>query len=59
MDKETMSKIYDPFHTGKSSGMGLGLTGAFNIIKAHDGEVKVESTPGKGTTFFVRLKVNE
>lgn len=54
-----MSKIYDPFHTGKSSGMGLGLTGAFNIIKAHDGEVKVESTPGKGTTFFVRLKVNE
>ncbi len=59
MDKETLGKIYDPFHTGKSSGMGLGLTGAFNVIKAHDGEVKVESTPGKGTTFFVRLKANK
>lgn len=57
MDKETMGKIYDPFHTGKSSGMGLGLTGAFNIIQAHSGEVKVESTPGKGTNFYVRLKV--
>lgn len=59
MDKATLAKIFDPFHTGKSKGMGLGLTGALNIIKSHNAEIKVESTPGKGSVFYVFIDILE
>ena len=52
--------IFDPFFTTKpvGKGTGLGLSMAYSIIKKHDGEIKVESEVGKGTTFVIELPVN-
>lgn len=54
---EHLHKIFDPFFTTKSStkGTGLGLAVSYGIIKKHGGDIAVESTLGKGTTFTVRL----
>lgn len=52
-------KIFQPFFTTKPTGegTGLGLSLSYDIVKAHGGEIKVESTPGEGTTFVVTLPV--
>jgi signal transduction histidine kinase len=57
MSEEELEKIYDPFQTGKRGGMGLGLTSALNIIKAHNSKIHVKSKPGVGTTFYCYLKL--
>ncbi len=44
-------RLFDPFFTGKSGGMGLGLTATQNIINSHKGSIDVESLLGQGTTF--------
>ena len=50
-------RIFDPFYTTKEIGMGtgLGLSICHNIIKAHHGEIRVESQIGKGTAFLISL----
>lgn len=57
MSKEVKDKIFDPFFTtkpvGKGTGMGLSIT--YKIIEEHEGKIKVESEPGKGTTFHIRI----
>ena len=57
--KTLLDKIFQPFFTTKPSGQGtgLGLSLSYDIIKAHDGELKVESKEGEGTEFIVRLPV--
>lgn len=54
---ENLSRIFDPFFTaGKERhGTGLGLSIAYGIIARHQGVITVESEPGRGTTFTVRL----
>ncbi|MFO0584776.1 MAG: ATP-binding protein [Anaeromyxobacter sp.] len=54
---EHLERIFDPFFTTKSEGKGtgLGLSTVYGILKVHGGGVKVESTPGVGTRFRVRL----
>jgi len=56
---ENLHKIFDPFFTTKSAskGTGLGLAVSYGIIKKHGGDIAVESTVGKGTTFIVRMPV--
>ncbi len=54
MSADTLSRIFDPFFSTKKS-TGLGLSVSYNIIKHHEGDIKVESEPGKGTTFIVQL----
>jgi len=44
-------RLFDPFFTGKSGGMGLGLTATQNIINSHKGTIEVDSQVGQGTTF--------
>jgi signal transduction histidine kinase len=50
-------KIFQPFFTTKPTGegTGLGLSLSYDIVKAHGGEIKVESKDGKGSTFFILL----
>lgn len=49
--KENISKIFQPFFSEAEGGTGLGLQIVQSIVKAHNGEIKVESTEGQGTTF--------
>ncbi len=57
--EEHMNKIFDPFFSTKAAtkGTGLGLAVSYGIIKKHGGEIAVESTVGKGTTFIVRMPI--
>lgn len=58
---DQLDKIFEKFHkvdsiaTKKAGGTGLGLAIVKSIVKAHDGDIKVESTPGKGSEFVVTL----
>ena len=55
--QQILDKIFQPFFTTKPTGQGtgLGLSLAYDIIKAHYGEIKVESRQGEGTTFLILL----
>lgn len=53
---EDMSKLFDAFHTGKSGGMGLGLTATQNIINSHQAKISVDSTVEEGTTFTIAFR---
>jgi two-component system sensor histidine kinase FlrB len=55
MSEETRKNIFNPFFTTKDKGVGLGLFIAHNIIAAHNGYIEVESTEGKGSSFFLYL----
>lgn len=52
---EKLDKIFSPFYTTKEKGTGLGLSIVHRIVERLNGELKVESTVGKGSTFTVLL----
>lgn len=54
-DHET---VFQPFHTTKSHGVGMGLTISRSIVEAHLGQVQVRSRPGRGAAFHVVLPVS-
>ncbi|MBI9112516.1 sensor histidine kinase [Maridesulfovibrio ferrireducens] len=57
IDTETLERIFDPFFSTKEvgQGTGLGLYIVYGIIEKHLGRISAESTPGRGTNFFIRL----
>ncbi|HWL16889.1 MAG TPA: PAS domain S-box protein [Opitutus sp.] len=57
MSPAVMERIFDPFFTTKEvgKGTGLGLSTTLGIVRSHGGFLRVESTPGKGSSFHVYL----
>jgi signal transduction histidine kinase len=57
--QKVLDKIFQPFFTTKPTGhgTGLGLSLAYDILKAHQGDLSVTSEEGKGTTFFIRIPI--
>ncbi|HEX4930141.1 MAG TPA: ATP-binding protein, partial [Gaiellaceae bacterium] len=55
MDEQTLSQIFEPFFTTRDQGVGLGLASVYGIVHQSGGEVTVDSTPGAGSVFTVRL----
>jgi signal transduction histidine kinase len=54
---ENLAKVFDLYFTTKDGGTGIGLSLVYRTIQLHHGDIDVESTPGKGTTFVIKLPV--
>ena len=52
---ENLAKIFDLYFTTKTSGTGIGLSLVYRTVQLHNGDIDVESTPGVGTTFVIRM----
>jgi signal transduction histidine kinase len=52
---EHLNRIFDLYFTTKDQGSGIGLSMVYRTVQMHDGEIEVQSTPGKGSTFRVLL----
>jgi signal transduction histidine kinase len=54
---DVVKKIFQPFFTTKppGEGTGLGLSLSYDIVRAHGGEIRVETTPGEGSKFTIAL----
>ena len=57
MDEKTRARIFEPFFSTKFTGRGLGLSAVQGIVRGHKGAIRVESTPGQGSTFTIYLPV--
>lgn len=57
MDSDALESLGKPFYTTKDGGTGLGTMVSFSIIHAMNGSIEVDSTPGVGTSFLIRLPV--
>ena len=57
--KKVLDKIFQPFFTTKPTGQGtgLGLSMSYDIIKSHDGDIRVETEESKGTKFKIQLPI--
>jgi len=60
MSEEVKQRLFEPFFTTKGEqGTGLGLAMCYGIVQRHEGKIEVESEPGRGTTFTIRLPLGE
>jgi len=59
ISKENMEKIFTPFFTTRAKGMGMGLPICKKFIEMHGGTIQVECEAGKGTTFTVKLPIQQ
>ena len=59
ISSNTISRIFDPFFTTKPSGTGLGLSICHEFVRAHGGEIQVESAEGDGTSVRIILPVHD
>ncbi len=58
IDQTQVEKVFDPFYSTKETGTGLGLLLVQAIAKEHNGNIRVESELGKGSTFIIDFKLN-
>jgi signal transduction histidine kinase len=54
-----MAHLFDPFYTTKETGMGMGLAISQTIIDDHNGAIRADSEPGRGTVFHLHLPLAE
>jgi signal transduction histidine kinase len=52
---ENLARIFDLYYTTKPTGTGIGLSLVYRTIQLHNGDIDVESTPGVGTTFIIKM----
>jgi signal transduction histidine kinase len=52
---ENRDRIFNLYYTTKENGNGIGLATVFKNVQLHNGEIQVDSEPGKGSTFTLRL----
>jgi len=57
INPDQMRTIFDPFVSFRDKGIGLGLSIVSQIVKSHKGQIKIKSTPGKGTQFKLRFPI--
>jgi len=55
LPKENRSRLLEPYVTTREKGSGIGLSMVYRIVQLHDGEIEVQSTEGRGTTFCISL----
>jgi signal transduction histidine kinase len=53
--EDVKGKVFEPFYSTKEGGIGLGLSIAQRIVQEHGGEIGLESSPGKGTIFYLTI----
>lgn len=53
LEKDELTKLFEPYYTTKENGTGLGLTNTQNIILSHKGSITATSQPGEGTSFII------
>jgi PAS domain S-box-containing protein len=58
ISEENMAKIFEPYFTGKKSGMGIGLASTLNIVQSHRGRIDVQSEVGNGTVFILSFPID-
>jgi signal transduction histidine kinase len=58
IEPENLGRIFDPFFSTKEKGTGLGLSVVHGIVTRHNGNVEIDSSPGKGTEIRVTLPIS-
>ena len=59
MDAATQARVFEPFYSTKATGRGLGMAAVLGIARGHHGTIRIDSAPGRGTTFRVLLPTVE
>ncbi|MHC2088816.1 sensor histidine kinase [Methylobacterium sp. CM6244] len=57
--QERRARIFEPFHSTKANGMGMGLAICRNLIDAHGGDIRVDAAPGGGAAFHITLPISD
>ena len=57
MTPEQQNRLFEPYFTGKSKGLGLGMTTTMNIVQAHGGQLLFTSELNKGTRFLLTFPI--
>lgn len=55
--RDKIAQVFNPFYSSKPNGTGLGLAVSYRIVREHNGNIEIESTPGKGTLVKIFLPV--